>query len=303
MRWALLAVAALVVLAGCSSLFAAGEERRGESGGLDGTLTPAPVPEVTVTPTPERWPVAPGLSRTGVADVEVLVAAHRAALANRSYTVTQWRGSASPPNETVELFRVSEAAVESSRRYVAWTSRTRVRIGNGLTNVADYREFVTGQVRRLRYLVDGHVDPIYVRRHAVDARFNPYVGDPAVAAIRRHLPVANATVARTRVDGRRYFEVVGGRDDSRTENRRDYTVRALVSPAGFVRSLNVTYVETGVYPLRVRYRLAYTGVGETTVDPPAWTAAWNRSQPFGPDSIRAVDGPRTVGGPRAVDGP
>ena len=65
MRWRTLAVVALLVCAGCSSLVDGGEEPADPA-----TMTPAPVP--ATTPTPERWPVTPGLSARGVVDVDAL---------------------------------------------------------------------------------------------------------------------------------------------------------------------------------------------------------------------------------------
>lgn len=57
MRWRVLVALAVVLTAGCGSLFAAGDETDGSA---TDSLTPAPVPEVT--PTPERCGIAPGLT-------------------------------------------------------------------------------------------------------------------------------------------------------------------------------------------------------------------------------------------------
>lgn len=72
-RLAPLALAALLVLAGCNAVTSSPEPTATER------VTPAPVPD---TPTPR---LAPGLTADGVVDPDVLYAAHRRTLANESY--------------------------------------------------------------------------------------------------------------------------------------------------------------------------------------------------------------------------
>ena len=284
-RAAALAVVALVVLAGCGSFVGGGSGGNGAGGGgapgsANGTITAAPVPEVT--PTPDPWPVAPGISADGVVDVNALIDAHRAAIGNTSYEFTEWRGSASPPNETVPMFRQTRATVAGSSRYLVWTSSEMIRLDGAVTHVANYTEYVDPDARRVRYRLAGQSESAFAEQYVVAAAYNDLVGERATVSILRYLTAENTEVARTTVDGRRYYAVTGFERSPTADSRRNLSVRALVSPEGFVRSLNVSYVTMGVGELRrFRYRFAYEDVGETTLDPPPWVADWNASQPSG----------------------
>ncbi|WP_123536420.1 hypothetical protein [Halosimplex salinum] len=266
MRWRLLVALAVVLTAGCGSLFGAGQQ----SFDATDTLTPAPVPEVT--PTPERWGIAPGLTGDAVADIDALVAAHRAATTDRSYVWRERHGSTTRPNGSVPLFDRTVARVELQSVYRVWSGDERVRLRSGLTNVANYSEYADGTERIVRYRYVGRTDYEHYRVHPIDAVAHRHIGLGATDAIERYLAVGNATVAAVSVDDRRHYEVVG-RDWDRPASDRvsDYTVVAVVSPEGFVRSLDVSYTVRSVGPpRRVRYSFAYERVGETTVDPPAW---------------------------------
>jgi len=283
MHWRLLAIGALVVLAGCGSFVGTD----GGDGGVDPTdggpdaMTPAPVPEVT--PTPDPWPVAPGLSGRGVADVDVLVTAHLRAIRNASYEFTEWRGSANPPNATAVTYPQTRATVAGNSRYLVWTSNEVIRLRGTITHVANYTEYVDPDARRVRYRLTGQSESIFAEQYVVAAAYNDLVGRSATVAILRYLTVENTDVARTTVDGQRYYAVTGFERNPAAGSRRNLSVRALVSPEGFVRSLNVSYVTQGVgEPRRFRYRFAYEGVGETTLDPPPWVADWNASRPHAP---------------------
>jgi len=274
MNWRALAIATLVVLAGCGSFV-------GSDGGAgdrspERTVTPAPVPEVT--PTPDPWPVAPGLSARGVVDVNVLVDAHLAALNDTSYEFTEWRGSASPPNASVRLFPETRATVAAPSRYLVWTNSEMVRIDGAITHVGNYTEYVDAPTRLVRYRLVGQISPTVTRQFAVDAGYNELVGGRAATALLQYLTVANTSVARTTVDGQRYYAVSGFERSPGVPGHRNLSVSALVSPDGFVRSLNATYVAAGVdRPRRFRYRFAYEKVGATTLDAPDWARDQNQS--------------------------
>ncbi|WP_436925897.1 hypothetical protein [Halosimplex amylolyticum] len=270
MRWRLLVALAVVLTAGCGSLF--GQQSPGPA---TDTLTPAPVPEVT--PTPERWGIAPGLSGNSVADVDALVTAHRAATAGRSYVWRERRGTTTRSNGTVPLFDRTVAKVESATVYRVWTGDERVRLRTGLTNVANYTEYADGTDRIVRYRYVGWRDFEHQRRHPIDATAHRHIGVSATQAIERYLAVESARVAAVGVDDRRHYEIVG-RNWTRPVGDRvtNYTVTAVVSTDGFVRSLDVSYtVHSLGHPRRVRYAFAYERVGNTTVDPPVWDTEEN----------------------------
>jgi hypothetical protein len=290
---ALAAVVLLALVAGCGALFADGG---GESTPAE-TVTPAPVPEVT--PTPERWPVAPGLTGSGVADVDVLVAAHLDAVANRSYTWREHRGAAvvfdgtgnttaldggagtdtgltdgaaNARNTSVVLSLSTFARVASPTEYLAWASSHRLSVDGETRPVANYTEYSGGAARYVRYRFSGGPQPNYDQLGVVDAGDSEVIGQAAADAIRRYLPAENATVAETLDDGELAYEVHAYRDDiPGVGSIHDYAARAVVSPDGFVRSLNVSYVAVSAGITRqVHYRFAYTRINETSADEPSW---------------------------------
>jgi hypothetical protein len=279
---ATLAVVALVVLAGCGSFAGGGGGGDGESGAdgnsapgnADGTVTAAPVPEVT--PTPDPWPVAPGLSAQGVVNVDALVAAHLRAVRGQSYVWREWRGRS--PNETVPLELRQRARVESENTYGHWSVRT---VGSRVPMEANYSQYVVdgaGYAEVPSYGLDRTV-----RRPVEATGATERIGTEAAVAIGLYLnrSPARTTVSETTVDGRRYYRVVSeGGPIVAVANPSNVTVTALVSAEGFVRSLSVRYRRdefdgTGW----VRYEFAYENVGETTVDPPDWVTEWNGSAP------------------------
>ena len=267
MRWHLLLVLAVVVTAGCNSLFAAGDDA---SDAATETLTPAPVPEVTLTP--ERWEIAPGVSSDGVDNVTALVAAHRAATANQSYVWRERRGATTDLNRTVPVADQTVARVESGSTYYFWTVDERIRLQSGLRTVANYSEYVDGAVQENRYQFAG--GPTYRRQ-----QFDPappsehrHIGLSATSAIRQYFDVENTTVSAVRIDGRRHYRIVAGDwPGFAAESVSNGTVTAVVSPDGFVRSLEAAYtIYSADQSRRVRYAFTYERVGNTTVDPPDW---------------------------------
>jgi len=283
MRWRWLLVCALVALAGCGAVFGTDAVTTPE------TLTPAPIPETTeaATATPDRGFLAPGLTRTGVADVDALVAAHRRATANRSFVWVERRGRVFDDSSTVATASVTlrnrtVARVESPTVYRVWTRQNSVRLGTDAVDVADYSAYADGRARHVRYIRDarsgdsdssaGGPDHRYRTLDAVSVHESDHVDGAATGAIRNFLAVENATVSVARVDGRTYYRV-RSRQPPLTASRqiRNYTVTATVSSDGFVRSLDVSFVwVTSAPPRKVRYAFAYDDVGETTVDPPVW---------------------------------
>jgi len=278
MRWRTLAVVALLVCAGCSSLVDGGEEPADPATSA-ATMTPAPVP--ATTPTPERWPVTPGLSARGVVDVDALARAHQAATEGHSYVWREWRGSGAPgaseanatdANGSVPLALVQRARVEREDTYAYWAEHQVVYLGVRTRHRYNYSEYVVDGVGYARLpSVEWDTDgPIPLQAAAANRR----IGGEAATAIRRYLAVgtANATVSRTTLDGRPAYRVRATHVPIRTVDPvSNGSVSALVTPEGFVRSLSVAYTTRGFDgPRRVRYRFAYDRVGETTVDPPDW---------------------------------
>jgi hypothetical protein len=276
MGWRWLLVCALVALAGCGAVFGTDTVATSE------TLTPAPVPETAGTATPDNESIAPGLTRTGVTDVDALVAAHRTATADRSFVWVERRGrvfgesrvSATAP---VALRNRTVARVESPTVYRVRTRRNTVRLGPESVDVASYSAYADGRDRHVQYTpgdggAGGRPAERYRTLDAVSVHESEHVGGAATSAIRNFLSVENATVSATRVGGRTRYLIRSHQPPlAGSRQIRNYTVTATVSPDGFVRSLDVSFVwVTSALPRKVRYAFAFEDVDETTVDPPAW---------------------------------
>ncbi|MFB6173915.1 MAG: hypothetical protein ABEI39_04655 [Halobacteriales archaeon] len=270
MRWRLVVLVAVVLTAGCGSLFAAdgGAERAEQA-----TLTPAPVPEIT--PTPEQWPLAPGLTADGVADADVLAEAHREAVANRSYVFRVRRGFGVRVNGTVPTNHTTVARVESPRVYRVWTHEEEVRFQRGLTQLDNYSVYANGTASTIRSQLPDQLPTVRRQSAITPAVQHRHIGVRATDAVRQFLAVGNVTVTPVRFDGRRHYLVSGGSYSGFAAGALDNeNVTALVSPEGFVRSLDVSYsVRRMGDPRSVRYTFTYERVGNTTVDRPDWVDA------------------------------
>jgi hypothetical protein len=245
MDWRPVAVAAVVVLAGCGALAGAVSDDPGRSEATS-TLTPVPVPEVTATPVP----LPPGVNESGVRDADALLDAHQSALQGRSYTLR------------VRL-RVNEdlytrlVRVETPTRYYQHDV-----IGGTRGNVT---QFASGPSVYTRSAFLGVV--------RYDRLNNAYPPESRTVRLSRLLlQVGDAVVFETTVDGRPAFVVRGTYPvHPETERLRNVSIRAVVEPSGLIRSLTVSYVRAGSRgPANVTRSFSYRDVDSTTVERPAW---------------------------------
>jgi hypothetical protein len=105
--------------------------------------------------------------------------------------------------------------------------------------------------------------------------------------LRSYLPVGNATVLETTVDGKRAYELRADRSPRQEPGpRTNYSVRATLRPDGFVRSLEASYVRPhDGGRTNVTVTVEHTDLDATTVDPPDWVVqrwpvAANASTPW-----------------------
>jgi len=241
MDWRAAGVVLALVLAGCGSVASGGP------GGAETpaeTLTPAPVPEVTDTPAT----LPPGATGDGVTDAGALYSAHTAYLQGRSYTLRV--------SVRVDDGRTSRTIrVETPTRYLRHDRLP----GRNFTRYADGER-------------------LYVRTDIGDNRLfarSGDVGEPTAYTVRlskAFLQLDEARVAETRVDGDLHYELTGQYPVHPTvDTLRNVTVRAVIHPAGFIRSLNLTYVSVDSgRETNVTRSFAYSGVDATTVERPAW---------------------------------
>jgi len=249
MRHAVPAVVVLAVLAGCGGFVGDSPER---------TVTPAPVPDSTATPA-DRSAIAPGVGGARVIDADRLARAHRRAAQNRSYRWTErQRSTRFGTNDSVTI--TTQLWVQHERLY-------RYRLSTSWT-VANTSEYTAGPLRYRREVGRSGYRYSMEPSTTVTTRF----GGRPERAIARYLSIGAATVATTQVDGRRYYRITGTTDRiPDTGGVSNYSVRALVAPSGFVRSLTVSYDDViGENHERIDYRFRYADLGETRVHPPEW---------------------------------
>lgn len=266
MDWRLVGVVALALTAGCGDVLR--DERTGS------TFTPAPVPEsgdAAAPGTNDGAQVVPGVGPEGVTDARTLADAHEAAVAGRSY---RWRYRQSSetlrPNRTVPIDRSRQLVVESERRYRYSTDSRSVDVHESRSYFGNFTEYADGDRRYQRYV--GGEGWTYDVAPATDV--TQRYGGEATEAVLRFLDV-DAAIVSPRPESETY-RLVGVTDAVTGIGAVErYRVRAVVTRAGFVRSLNATFVA----PERQRrysFEFAYTGVGTTEVTAPPWaTDRWD----------------------------
>lgn len=265
------AIACLLVLAGCGGFASGGDGAASPTP----TATAAPVPTDSPTPRPGPGDV-PGLSARDVEDPFALARAHRTMLANTTYTVrtneTTWF-----PNGTLRSRAVTVSRVEPGSlfdRYhsvttfggpvapagVPYPNATRVETYAGeLVYLAVTYPNGTTTYRSFR--------PSDFRRRTLALLFSSFetrvVGRTACG---------NETcyrVASTALDAPGFLAAAFVRLPDRSVV--DGSLVALVDRRGFVRAYRVRYrVETPDGTYTAVRRVTYSGLGETTVERPAW---------------------------------
>lgn len=263
MHWRLGLVVALAVLAGCSALGTTGDTP---------TVTPAPIPEQTET-TPEN-PLPPGVTGSDITDLDELTAAHARTSRNRSYTWQDRYVVVMEDNRSLNVTRI--VRVENETTYTYWTNRREAPRDSPFDFLGSYTEYNSREGRYTRFDDRGRLRYERALQRPASARIVPQTA----TAVREYLWVENATVAVILVDGQRYYEIEG--EDYVPPSRwgvENYTVSAVVSPEGFVRSIDASYDRTrGGEQERIRYSFQYTKVGNTTVEEPDWVRQqWNQS--------------------------
>lgn len=271
------ALLACVALAGCSGVTGVGD--------TDETLTPAPV--ATPEPTPEPMEtLPPGVARNGVDNVDALVDAHRAALANQSYA---WRDryvrNGSNPDGGDDLDVYHRIRVENETTYSYATNHRTVWRDGRQRHLGDYTEYADPSGHYARYEnVDGETQ----YRQSPPATDGAARSGRAAAAIGRFLDVRDGSVAITRVDGQRYYRFRGETPTFVSPQPiHNYTATALIRPDGLVRSLSVSYAVGRPGRLQqISYRFDYDRIGTTTVERPDWIATR-----WGGGANETADGP------------
>jgi hypothetical protein len=269
--WRPLLVCACLVLAGCSLPGGPAAEPT-----ETGAVTPAPVPA-------DRG-LAPGLGDEGVTAPRALADAHAAALADRSYTLRANR-TIRYPNGTVRERLTVHLRLGERRAYLVETAtagpEAPVFLGRPPANATFYSD---GTIYLRRLSRDG--ETTYNAFEPVGgagtwqywARTVPFGGEganPRSFVLRTFRAVPTTLAATETIDGERHYRLEGNRTTAPFEIEIDapraVTLRATVTAAGLVRELSLSYegVVDGERVLVTR-RVAYKGVGSTSVERPEW---------------------------------
>lgn len=271
------ALAALLVAAGCSGFSGGGPD----TASVTETLSPVPVP---ATASPDGMAgtggstgelLAPGLTRDGVVDPFALAGAHRRSLSNRSYTAVATTTIIGPdwPHRTVER-RVAVAAggvpyhlVETSdpdptypvtsvaRRIEIWSGGRLALFRVGVENVS-YRRGTTGSVAGPLVDLTGH------------DRLVGYYGSVDRWSVGEH-PVPNGTRYVLESRGSLHPGILNV--PLFLTDPRDVHLRVVTTEDGRVVATHLRYVATfDGRRVTVDRSLRFEDVGTTTVAEPAW---------------------------------
>ena len=263
MRWRLVAVLAVALTAGCVGL---GGETPTE------TLTPAPVP----TDIPDSGPgstVIPGISADGEMDSTVIAAAHRDALGNQSFV---WRSQTDRTgrvgNATTRTGSYEVLVVENATTYYRDTDTEVGREDGSRIYYPQYTEYADGTYRFTRALAFTWDRVRYERKPATE-RYDRFAKTTS-RAVERYLNVASVRVEAMSVDGDRVYRLTGQRAARAWGGSiRNYTVRAHVTAAGFVRNLSARYERVrGTSVERFHHQFSFETVGNVTVERPDWVS-------------------------------
>jgi hypothetical protein len=206
---------------------------------------------------------APGLTTSGMADVDALAAAHAAALGNGSY---HWELTyVESVNGSVTARGTETVRVDSRRRFVTSVNWTGDPVG--FTPLAARSSYADGTARYRPDAESGVVS------HALsDLSPAGQQGWRASRYLRWYLSTDSSSILRTLDHTQEPIAVVvlNGTDYSRAEK---YTARAYVTPDGLVRGLTVSYVLAGntePQPILVQFSFEYHVDENVSATPPPW---------------------------------
>lgn len=265
-------VALLVVAAGCGAL-PGGDEKAPER---TATLTAVPVTETETAATtpavPRSVSLPPGVADDGTVDVDGLLDAHRRAVRESTYTweYRQRQRSADTGEQLVAL----------DRRVAVGENATLVET-SGFPFVANSTRYLTERCGYLQRVLD--IESPYSK---LEVTHPNHTFAPAGELLRTYLVDEPYQVEAVTEGGEEYVRLHASTTDvpaavtgDGTEVR-GYQVTAYVTPAGFVRSMVVSFDSMAREGTdhRVVIRFNYAAVDETTVSRPEWVGqVWGES--------------------------
>jgi hypothetical protein len=258
-RLGILLVCALL-LAGCSALGGAG-------GGSDRfeTVTPVPVQEPDPDAGTSTFP--PGITRSGIDDLDRLTTNHLHAIANRSYVWTEWS-------------RMREVRVNESNVVVTRSERMVVESPTVYNHSLDRIRYTVAGTQRLRRST--YADGREWHQRTVDESRTSYTAGTistdrdqfafaATFVIEQYFSAENTSVTRIRDASGTVYRVQNDDPGQYGEYWSDYSAVMYVEPSGFVRRLTVSYdIDRENGTDHVAYRFGYEQRGGVTTSPPSW---------------------------------
>ncbi len=215
----------------------------------------------------------PGVSESGIEDIDALAAAHERAVANRSHTV--WIDWHRPRNLRADGTRVKrdiDVAAEGDRYLV----RTSNEVAGNETRSGEIYHDGSG----IYVAVWNETEQRHDRVFRITPRQNTVPTPESVRTelVTRYLstPTTNLTGVVDSDRGRLYRVVGSGPPNaSAAITITNYTVEALIDSRGFVREVTVRARvshpdTTPTRTFRVKREITYGRVGTTTVEPPEW---------------------------------
>lgn len=326
-RLAPIALAGLLVLAGCSGLVPDGAGADGEGSTTEPTLTPVDVPDDATSPRTPVVDLPPGVTPDGVEDPFALARAHTEALEGRSYTVrsvvtTRYEnGTLRGRRRTVARvgadrrefhvvhvtlgpqppFRpLRQGAVRTPGRSAFWSDGRRLLWSVTRPNGTVYGSIPPGEYdvdasdadgsrawERWRGPADIGGEDVYLVFNAVRTTVAGSEGNGSELRLEATGQSSAGSVAEAHSIGAAYEYPLGAEFD--TVSAVELT--ATVAPDGFVREYRFAYV-VGDEDARVRVvrRVTYSAVDGTSIGRPGW---YDRAVADGPD---ATNGTRTPAG-------
>lgn len=277
-------LALLVLTAGCNAF-------TGDGGQVEATVTPAPVPTVTATPSDPRVGVAPGVSTRAVTHPEFLAQRHAEVVRDMRYELSvSYEEDRRLGEVDAAVDRYQRLVVENETVYRRNASSIERRVRGTHRFLRGYGEYADGRALYESWIDAGGDGRVFER--TADPAARPDYADLTGRAVLEYLDLESATVSRYDVPGSDadHYLVTGNRSSLLTMTTvRNYSARAVVSEDGFVRSLRVAYdgmqEDTEV---SVEYGFAYSDVGTATVRPPDW--ADDAYEEFGVDREAETDG-------------
>jgi hypothetical protein len=292
----LVAVALLVVLAGCSVFAGGGQPTPAE------TVTPAPVPELGPTETPppatprERLGTFPSISAEGDINVSGLFASHIAYLSDHSYTL-EWNRRTAGGSGAIAREYDRRIAVGADGSFL-------VRNADEGTNTTLTYGDRDGAYRRVEGLNGTDAEPVPAgltdpvgQRYAETVSFE----------ILTFLNEGYDSVEVVTRNGRPYARVVSGNVPPQIPETysayavHDFAATLWIAPEGYVSAVHYEFDLRNIDErIAVEWRYTYDRVGETTVDRPEWVPEPTPTRPPPTDDPSRVP-PPTVANTATAD--